>query len=134
MIKDLYEVTVKRGEDIRQVITDYIINQGWDEVFIIGAIGSVIDTVYNAPIDNSIPMNLVKRECPGAAEVLSFTGEVMKRERMDENLAKVYKDKTSPLFVHIHASCAAGSGTIYGGGLVAGKAFRALRVFMTPLD
>ena len=131
---DLYEVTVKRGEDIRKVITDYIIDNGWNEVFIIGAIGSVIETSYNAPIDNSIPMHLVKRECPGAAEILSFTGEVMKRERMDEDLARVYADKTSPLFVHIHASCVTGEGMICGGGLVAGKAFRALRVFMTPLD
>ena len=132
-MEGLYEVTVKRDEDIRQVISDYILEKGWDEVFIIGAVGSVIDTAYNAPIDNSIPMNLQTTPCHGAAEVLSFTGEVMKREKMDPNLAKVYTDKTSPLFVHIHASCATGDGKVYGGGLVKGRAFRALRVFMTPI-
>ena len=132
-MEGLYEVTVKRDEDIRQVISDYILEKGWDEVYIIGAEGSVIDTAYNAPIDNSIPMNLQTTPCPGAAEVLSFTGEVMKREKMDPNLAKVYTDKTSPLFVHIHASCATGDGKVYGGGLVKGRAFRALRVFMTPI-
>ena len=132
-MEGLYEVTVKRDEDIRQVIADYILEKGWDEVYIIGAVDSVIDTAYNAPIDDSIPMNLQTTPCPGAAEVLSFTGEVMKREKMDPNLAKVYTDKTSPLFVHIHASCATGDGKVYGGGLVKGKAFRALRVFMTPI-
>ena len=89
-MKGLYEVTVNRGEDIRQVISDYILEKGWEEVFIVGAVGSIIDSAYNAPIDNSIPMNLATNECPGAAELLSFNGEVMKRERMDENLAKVY--------------------------------------------
>lgn len=133
-MKGLYEVTVNRGEDIRQVISDYILEKGWEEVFIVGAVGSIIDSAYNAPIDNSIPMNLETNECPGAAELLSFNGEVMKRERMDENLAKVYPDKTSPLFVHIHASCATGEGKVYGGGLVKGKAFRGIRIFMTPLD
>ena len=129
----LYEVTVGRGEDIRQVISDFILAHDREEVYIVGAVGSVIDTAYNAPIDNSIPMNLAVTEVPGAAEVVSFTGEVMKRSRMDANLAKVYPDKTSPLFVHIHASCATGDGQVRGGGLVRGKAFRALRVFMTPI-
>lgn len=133
-MEGLYEVTVKRGEDIRQAISDYIIEKGWDEAFIVGAVGSVIDTAYNAPKDNSIPMNLVVTEVPGAAEIVSFTGEVMKRELMDENLAKVYPDKTSPLFVHIHASCATAGGSVTGGGLCGGKAFRALRVFLTPLN
>lgn len=133
-MKDLYEVTVPRGEDIRQTISDFILEKDWDEVFIVGAVGSVIDTAYNAPMDNSIPMKLVVTEIPDAAEIVSFTGEVMKRERMDANLAKIYPDKTSPLFVHIHASCAVGGGMVTGGGLVKGKAFRALRVFMVPLN
>ena len=131
-MEGLYEVTVKRDEDIRQVITDFILDKGWDEALILGAVGSVIDTAYNAPIDNSVPMNLVVTECPGAAEIVSFTGEVMKREYMDPNLAKVYPDKTSPLFVHIHASCAKAGGAVVGGGLVRGRAFRSLRVFLTP--
>jgi predicted DNA-binding protein with PD1-like motif len=133
-MKELYEVMVPRGADIRQTISDFILEKNWDEAFIIGAVGSVMDSAYNAPVDNSIPMNLVVTEVPAAAEIVSFTGEVMKRERMDENLAKVYPDKTSPLFVHIHASCAVGGGQITGGGLVRGKAFRALRVFLTPLE
>ncbi len=132
-MEGLYEVTVERGQDIRQTITDFILAHGWEEVFIVGAIGSAIDTAYNAPADNSIPMNLVVTECPGACEIVSFTGEVMKRERMDPNLARVYPDKTSPLFVHIHASCAQAGGHVVGGGLVRGRAFRSLRVFMIPL-
>lgn len=132
-MKGLYEVTVDRGEDIRQVLSDYILEKNWEEVFIVGAIGSIIDSAYNAPADNRIPMNLVTVECPEAAELLSFHGEVMKRERMDENLAKVYRDKTSPLFIHIHASCTAGGGAMYGGGLVKGRAFRSIRIFMIPL-
>ncbi|MCI8742695.1 MAG: DNA-binding protein [Lachnospiraceae bacterium] len=132
-MKGLYEVTVDRGEDIRQVLSDYILEKNWEEVFIVGAIGSIIDSAYNAPADNRIPMNLVTVECPEAAELLSFHGEVMKRERMDENLARVYRDKTSPLFIHIHASCAAGGGAMYGGGLVKGRAFRSIRIFMIPL-
>ena len=132
-MKDLYEVTVGRGEDIHQVITEFILEHGWEEVFVVGAIGSIIESIYNAPVDNSIPMHLVQRECPTAAEVLSFTGEIMKRERMDENLRKVYPDKTSPFFLHIHASCVTGEGKIYRNKQKRGKAFRALSIFMKPV-
>ena len=69
----------------------------------------------------------------GAAEVLSLTGEVMKREKMDPALQSVYKDTECPLFVHIHISCAHRDGSVRGGGLAAGNAFRSLRIFMTPL-
>ena len=133
-MKDLYEVIVKQGEDIKSVISSFILKKGWTNVFISGAIGSVIDTAYNAPIDDSIPMNLRTTECWGAAEIVSFIGEVMTRDHMDEALKKVYKDKESPLFVHIHASCVTGDGKVWGGGLVHGRAFRALRVFLIPLN
>lgn len=130
----LYEVTINRGEDVRQKISDYVLKENWDEAIIIGAVGSIIESAYNAPIDNSIPMNLTTNECPNAAEIIGFNGEIMKREKMDENLAKVYTDKSSPFFVHIHACCATGDGRIYGGGLVKGKAFRSIRVFLTPTE
>lgn len=127
-------MTVPRGQDIRGTITEFVAEKGWPEAIILGAVGSVIGTAYNAPRDNSIPMNLMVTEVPSAAEVVGFTGEVMKRERMDPDLASVYPDKTSPYFVHIHASCAKGGGEVVGGGLVRGRAFRALRVFLTPIE
>ena len=132
-MEGLYEVTVERDCDIKETITRFILERGWEDVYIVGAIGSVIDTAFNAPKDNSIPMNLQVTQCPGAAEVVGFTGEVMLREKMDPDLAKVYPDKTSPLFVHIHAACARADGSVTGGGLVKGRAFRSLRVFMTPV-
>lgn len=131
---ELYEITIECGEDIRQKITDYVLEKNWDEAIIIGAVGSIIDSSYNAPIDNSIPMKLVTHDCENAAELVGFNGEIMKREKMDENLAKVYQDKTSPLFVHIHACCVTGDCKFYGGGLVKGKAFRSIRVFLTPIS
>ena len=44
---EIYEVTVKSGEDIRQVISDYVIEKGWQSVMIPAAIGSVIGMVVS---------------------------------------------------------------------------------------
>lgn len=129
----IYEVTVKAGEDIKTVVTDYVLEQNWENVYITGAVGSVIDMAYTTPVRDCLPLVTASQPAEGAAEVVSLTGEVMKREKMDPALQSVYKDKDCPLFVHIHISCAHRDGSVRGGGLASGKAFRSLRIFMTPL-
>ena len=130
---ELYELNLKTGEDIRQSISDYILKMGWESVYVIGAIGSVIDMVYTTPVENTLPLRTAGTPCSGAAELVSMTGEVMKREYMDPALASVYTDTENPLFVHLHVCCATAGGHMMGGGLKSGKAFRAVRIFMTPL-
>ena len=81
-----------------------------------------------------MPLKVGRTPCYGAAEILSFTGEVMVKEKMDPQLRQVYPDTDSPLFIHIHASCARAGGLVMGGGLWGGTAFRSLRVFLRPVE
>lgn len=134
MKNELFEVTVGRGEDIKAVITGFILEHHWKNVYITGAVGSVIDMVFTAPIQNHLPLRCGKTPVSGAAEIISMCGEVMPIEFMDPDLEDIYPDKDSPLFVHIHAACATAGGHVFGGGLSGGRAFRSLRVFMIPLD
>ena len=53
---EIFEVTVKSGEDIRQVISDYVIEKGWQSVMIPAAIGSVIGMEFTTPIQNELPL------------------------------------------------------------------------------
>ena len=129
----IYEVTVKAGEDIKAVVTDYVLGQGWESVYITGAIGSVIGMSYTTPVRDQLPLVTASQPAEGAAEVLSLTGEVMKREKMDPALQSVYKDTECPLVEHLQISGAHRDGSVRGGGLAAGNAFRSLRIFMTPL-
>lgn len=131
---EVAEVTVLQNEDIKTVITNFILAHEWKNVYVMGAVGSVIGMVFTAPIQNHLPLRCGKTPVHGAAEVVSMCGEVMPIEFMDPDLEDVYPDKDSPLFVHIHAACATAGGHVFGGGISAGKAFRALRVFMIHLD
>ncbi len=131
---ELFEVTVKAGEDIRQVVSDYVLSKGWHNVYVIGGVGSVIDMRFTTPVENELPLRTASTPCRDAAELVALTGEVMDRELMDPALATVYTDTSSPLFVHLHACCATAGGHMMGGGLKSGKAFRAVRVFMTPIE
>ena len=131
---EIAEVTVQQNEDIKKVITNFILEQGWKNVYVFGAVGSVIYMEFTTPIQNHLPLRCGKTPVHGAAEITSMCGEVMPIEFMDPDLEDIYPDKDGPLFVHIHASCATAGGHVFGGGLSAGKAFRALRVFMIHLD
>lgn len=131
--QELRDLIIPRGADIKQSITDFILANGWQYVYISGAVGSVIDMVFTVPSRNYLPLRCKKIALPDAAEMVSMSGEVMPIEEMDPDLEDIYPDKDSPLFVHIHASCAAADGRVIGGGLSSGKAFRALRVFFFPL-
>lgn len=131
---DFAEVFIDQGQDIRKTIEAFVIEKGWKEVIVVNAIGSVKDLILAAPISNELPLKLGRTPCYGAAEILSFTGEVMVKEKMDPQLRQVYPDTDSPLFIHIHASCARAGGLVMGGGLWGGTAFRSLRVFLRPVE
>lgn len=131
---DFAEVFIDQGQDIRKTIEAFVIEKGWKEVIVVNAIGSVKDLILAAPISNEMPLKVGRTPCYGAAEILSFTGEVMVKEKMDPQLRQVYPDTDSPLFIHIHASCARAGGLVMGGGLWGGTAFRSLRVFLRPVE
>ncbi|WP_270421377.1 PPC domain-containing DNA-binding protein [Acidaminococcus massiliensis] len=131
---DFAEVFIDQGQDIRKTIETFVIEKGWKEVIVVNAIGSVKDLILAAPISNELPLKVGRTPCYGAAEILSFTGEVMVKEKMDPQLRQVYPDTDSPLFIHIHASCARAGGLVMGGGLWGGTAFRSLRVFLRPVE
>lgn len=130
----IYDFTVEKGRDIKKEIVRCVLERGWKEVLIIGAVGSVKDMVFTAPVEDELPLRTGNTPCRSAGEILSFSGEIMGRDKMDPELKAVYKDTECPLFVHIHASCATAGGHVTGGGLAEGKAFRALRVFMVPVE
>ena len=131
---DFAEVFIDQGQDIRKTIEAFVIEKGWKEVIVVNAIGSVKDLILAAPISNELPLKVGRTPSYGAAEILSFTGEVMVKEKMDPQLRQVYPDTDSPLFIHIHASCARAGGLVMGGGLWGGTAFRSLRVFLRPVE
>ncbi|MBQ8919630.1 MAG: DNA-binding protein [Acidaminococcaceae bacterium] len=128
------EVTVKAGEDILQTIEAFVIEKQWKSVVVTNAIGSVKDLLLATPVRNELPLKIMTTPCFGAAEILTFTGEIMSKDRMDPQLKAVYPNRESPLFVHIHAACARAGGQVMGGGLWGGTAFRELRVFLFALE
>lgn len=77
MVNNFYEVTVPQGEDIKKILTAFILQQGWKNVYVTGAIGSVIDMVFTTPVQNHLPLRCGKVPVSAAGEIVQFCGEVM---------------------------------------------------------
>lgn len=123
------ELLIGAGQELIPAIENFVLKKGWNEVIVVHAIGSVADMQFAAPVYNTLPLRVQVTPCWGAGEILSFTGEIMQKERMDPELKDVYPDTESPLFIHIHGSCARAGGQVMGGGIRGGRALRSLRVF-----
>lgn len=111
-----------------------MLERGWEDAYISGAIGSVRDAEFTTPIGMELPPKVGTAICTGPGEVLAFTGEIMNREQMDPALKGIYKDTTSPLLIHIHASVAVSGGHVYGGGFQNGNAFQGLKIYIQHQD
>jgi hypothetical protein len=127
------ELTIPRGQDILPALEQYVLSRGWNDVGSRPCHRFCQRSAVCMPCGRRLPLRVAVTPCHGAAEILSFTGEIMTKDKMDPELEAVYPNRESPLFVHIHASCARAGGQVMGGGLRGGKAFRSLRVFLRPV-
>ena len=128
------EVTVNAGEDILQKLEAFVAGQQWNTVVVTNAIGLVKDILLATPAVNELPLGIITEPCNGTAEILTFAGEIMRKEFMDPQLKEVCPNVESPLFFHIHAACTKPGGEVIGGGLWGGRAFQELRIFLLAFD
>jgi predicted DNA-binding protein with PD1-like motif len=133
MEKDLYQISVGKGEEVKEKITEFILEKKWDAAVILGAIGSIQDVVYSTPAGTADNYHIERTKCEIPAELISFTGEIMKSERVDPALKKAYNIE-GEYFVHIHASSASAGGQVLGGGFQRGHALRAVNVFIRQMQ
>lgn len=129
----MYELVINQGEDIKQAVQSFVLKNGWEDVILLGAVGSVTDVELANPATSDLPPQMEKAFVKGPCEILSFTGEVMIKEKMDDVLKKVYANSPDPLFVHIHLSCSGKDGAAFGGAMRFGRAFRSVRMFFEPV-
>jgi len=125
-----YELIIERDEDLRTRLDEFMLESGLDHIYISGAVGSIKDLVLAAPASFDIPPQLVLTPCAGPAEITGFSGDVYLRHLAPEDELFLDNVIDSPLFAHIHMSCATAGGKAYGGGFRQGKAFRRIKLFI----
>lgn len=127
----VYELIIERDEDLRTRLDEYMLGKKFTHIYIGGAVGSMRDITLAAPAEMTIPPRLVLTPCEGPVEITSFVGDVYLRHLAPQDELFMDPEEDSPLFAHIHMSCAVAGGQTYGGGFRKGRAFRRIKLFIT---
>ncbi|MBI5302050.1 MAG: DUF296 domain-containing protein [Chloroflexi bacterium] len=129
---DLSDVILTRfqpGDDLFQMLTKTVKDQGWERAAIISGIGSLEDVVFVAPKPAfSIPVipaeNLNRIEMKGPFELMSVEGNIVPLVGEFGNL------KHGDSVLHIHCLLSHGKGELTGGHMVAAKVFTTTEIFI----
>lgn len=111
---------LSKGDKVIEAIKNFVTDKDWQEGLIMGAIGSVINVTVNNAAGRTIPPPVKTSRFEGPFEVLSFIGEVLKKE--------------GETIVHIHTSGSLSDGNVFGGGLQSAEVFKQFKVYLQKLS
>ncbi len=112
-----YMIVLGAGADIFEELRAVFENSGWEEAFIVNAIGSVKKGVVRYPKTMDLPPEVATKEYEGSFELVSMVG-IVRKEKNGTNL-------------HIHASFVDEGDRFYGGALGKGSTvYKKLEIFL----
>lgn len=131
----IYELVLTENQDIKEGILTFIKAHNLRNVYVSGAIGSVKDCVFTAPLADSTADKLVVSETMLAqpAELVAFVGEIYLTDGVTDFVPASAKQSDSEYFVHLHGQAAIAGGACYGGGFKSGKVFKRVKVYLFAL-
>ena len=91
----------------------------WEEGLVQGALGSVVNITLNNAAENTIPPRVQTTNIEGPFEILSCTGEIIRR-------AEGY-------YTHIHVSGSLSNAQVLGGGLQNAEVFKGLKLYLQQI-
>lgn len=118
------------GDNLFQMLTGTVKDQGWSRAAILSGIGSLQDCVFVAPKpDFQVPVqpaeNLYKVELKGPFELMSIEGNIVPQHGEFGPL------KHGDPVLHIHCLLSAGSdGLVYGGHMIDATVFTTAEIFI----
>lgn len=116
--KMLQVITLKKGDNVKEHILNFVAEKGWIRAIVTGALGSVVDATVGNAKTTTIPPEVQYTSISGPFEILSFSGEVTRQE-------------DGSWFTHIHMAGSKTDATVFGGGLREATVFKGLQVFLT---
>lgn len=130
----LHVIELKKDEDVMAGIHNYLMEKKWKAAVITAAIGSIYDVTVNNPISHDSPPKLQMTHVDKLCEVVSFMGEITRKEDAPQGLPCIISDTPSDYIVHIHMTCSHTDGTVCGGGFRNAKVLRALNIYALEIE
>lgn len=115
----IHILELSKGDNVIEAVKKFVEKQNWAEGIVQGALGSVVNVRLNNAAENVIPPRVQTTEIEGPFEILSCTGEIIRREE--------------GYYTHIHTSGSLSNSHVFGGGLQAAEVFKGLKVYLQQI-
>lgn len=130
----LHVIKLEKGQDVKEGLKQYMMDKDWKGAVIVAAAGSLRGVTLSNPISDTPPSVLLPITVDVPCEIMSFTGELIRKDDTPKSLSHFVQDDPCNYIVHIHASISHGSGVVNGGGLRAATVHRALNIYVLELE
>jgi predicted DNA-binding protein with PD1-like motif len=130
----MHVLMLTKDQDVMESIHQYLMDKKWKGAVIVAAVGSLYDVFVANPGSREFPPTLCPCKVDKPCEVLSFMGEITRKD--DPNFIAPDHAKNSPsdYVVHIHMSFSHDEGIVNGGGFRSAKVFYILHIYMLEFD
>jgi len=119
MDSKIHVIQLTTGANVIEEIRKYVEEQQWEEGLVQGALGSVLKVTLTNAGENKIPPLVQTTNLEGPFEMLSCTGEIIRRD--------------DGYYTHIHASGSLSNAQVFGGGLQKAEVFLKLKLYLQKI-
>lgn len=126
--------TIGPHEDVMAKLYEWLGTQTFAKGLVVGALGSFIEVDFGNPVEEGPPPKLEISHLAHPMEVISFTGEILRKELAPADMPKHAFDNPTDYIVHIHVGVASEKGILMGGGFRGAKTMRSLTIYILDVD
>jgi predicted DNA-binding protein with PD1-like motif len=119
-MSQIHILQLSKGDNVIEKIKQFVESQNWAEGIVQGALGSVVNVKLNNAAENVIPPRVQTTEFEGPFEILSCTGEIIRRD--------------DGYYTHIHTAGSLSNAHVFGGGLQAAEVFKGLKLYLQQIS
>ena len=130
----LHIIQLKAGEDVQTALHAYLMQKDWKAGVIVAGVGSIYDVTLNNPMDHNTPPTLQTIRVEKPCEIVSFMGEITRKEDMPSGMPCMIMDTPSQYVTHIHASVSHDDGSVQGGGFRNATVLRAINIYVLEIE
>ena len=128
------KIILTKDQDVMVALHQYMADKNWKAGVIVAGVGSIYNVKVANPGSYDMPPQMLEISVNNPCEIVSFMGEIIRKEDAPADLPCQFKDTPSPYIIHIHMAFSHGNGIVNGGGFRSATVLRAINVYVIEIE
>lgn len=129
-----YTIVLDKDQDVMEGIHAFLMDKKWKSAIILSGMGSIYDVTVANPGSYDMPPKMNECHVDKPCEIVSFMGEITRKEDAPEGLPCQILDTPSDYIVHVHMAFSHDDGVVNGGGFRKATVLRAINIYVIAFE